>query len=254
MATNRKYGWVPDVPSLQDIPYLMYTREKITRFPDSVDLREKMPPVYDQKNLGSCTSMATAAALEYDRIIQGLEVWLPSRLFIYYNTRKLEDSVESDSGGTLRDSIKTVAKQGAPIETLWPYVEEKFADEPTPEAYTEAQHHTAIQYMRINNSDINELKRCLVAGFPFVFGMSVYESFESDEVAKTGVIPMPKETEKMQGGHAVLGVGYKNETSCFICRNSWSSSWGDLGYFYIPYDYLTTTDLADDFWTIRKVQ
>ena len=96
------------------------------------------------------------------------------------------------------------------------------------------------------------MRSCLAAGFPFVFGFSVYESFESPEVAKTGVVPMPSGNEQLLGGHAVLCVGYDDASARFLVRNSWGTGWGMAGYFTIPYDYLADRDLSDDFWTLRK--
>jgi C1A family cysteine protease len=98
------------------------------------------------------------------------------------------------------------------------------------------------------------MKGCLASGYPFVFGFSVYESFESPEVLDTGVVPMPSDGEAQLGGHAVLAVGYDDATARFIIRNSWGTSWGDGGYGYMPYAYLTDSDLAADFWTIRVVE
>jgi C1A family cysteine protease len=80
----------------------------------------------------------------------------------------------------------------------------------------------------------------------------VYESFESAEVAKTGVVPMPGPDERLLGGHAVLAIGYVASTRMFIVRNSWGTKWGDGGYFTMPYAYLEDRNLSDDFWTIRR--
>ena len=86
-----------------------------------------------------------------------------------------------------------------------------------------------------------------------MFGFTVYESFESQEVAKTGVVPMPAPGEQVVGGHAVLAVGYDDSAQTFMVRNSWGTGWGQAGYFTMPYAYLTTRGLSSDFWTIRIV-
>jgi C1A family cysteine protease len=98
------------------------------------------------------------------------------------------------------------------------------------------------------------MKGCLASGYPIVIGFTVYESFESASVAKTGAAPMPASGEKVMGGHCVLVVGYDDSTQRFMCMNSWSTKWGQKGFFTIPYAYLTDEDLAADFWTIRIVE
>ena len=98
------------------------------------------------------------------------------------------------------------------------------------------------------------MRSCLSDGCPFIFGFSVYESFESDAVAATGIVPMPGKTETCLGGHAVMAVGYDDSKQWIIVRNSWGPDWGDKGYFYLPYAYITNNNLADDFWTIRLVK
>jgi C1A family cysteine protease len=150
----------------------------------------------------------------------------------------------------IRDGVKTLAKQGVCTEKLWPYDIKTFTNKPTPACYQEALKYEITSYQRIDTVD--EMRSCLADGFPFVFGFTVYESFESQDVAKNGVVSMPKPNEKVMGGHAVLGVGYDDSQKRFIVRNSWGEDWGMKGYFTIPYDYLGNRNLSDDFWTIRS--
>ena len=223
----QRYGWVPDLPDQRDHTYAV-AAHLVSNLPDNVDLRDQCPDVYDQGQLGSCTGNAIAAALEFDRMKQGLDDFTPSRLFIYYNERVLEGTVDSDSGAQIRDGIKSVAQQGDCPETEWPYDISKFADAPPQSCYDDALKYTAVQYQSVDQN-LADMQGCLATGYPFVFGFTVYESFESDGVAQTGNMPMPNSGEQVIGGHAVLAVGYDNEDRVFIVRNSWGEGWGDAG-------------------------
>jgi C1A family cysteine protease len=97
------------------------------------------------------------------------------------------------------------------------------------------------------------MQACLASGYPFVLGFSVYQSFESQEVAQTGIVSMPQKGEQLLGGHAVLCVGYRNDVKRFIVRNSWSDSWGIKGYFEMPYEYLLDKQISGDFWVVKTV-
>lgn len=247
----QRYGWIPDLPDHRDQFYTA-PMQYLQALPPSVDLRPKCPPVYDQGQLGSCTANAIAGAIEFDLVKQSVQVYTPSRLFIYYNERAIEGTVDSDSGAMIRDGIKSVAQQGDCPETLWPYDITKFTEQPPTSCYQQAVQHRVVLYQRMVQ-DLNQMKGCLASGYPFVFGFTVYQSFEDDAVAQSGHAPMPAAGEQTLGGHAVGAVGYDDSQQWFICRNSWGSDWGMQGYFTLPYAYLTQASLSDDFWTIRLV-
>ena len=248
-----RYGWVPDLPDHRDQPYAA-PLELVGALPARADLRAQCPPVYNQGQLGSCTANAIAAAIQFDRRKQNLVPdFTPSRLFIYYNERVIEHSVSSDSGAQIRDGIKSVAKQGDCPETEWPYVAAKFATKPTAQCYADALKYRVVLYQRVAQT-LSQLKGCLASGYPFVFGFTVYESFESTTVTRTGHAPLPRSGDAVIGGHAVVGTGYDDAKQWFIVRNSWGTGWGMKGYFTLPYAYVTDPGLASDFWTIRIVQ
>ena len=248
----QRYGWLPDLPDARDHPYAA-PPPLLQALPPSVDLRPGCPPPYDQGQLGSCTGNAIAGAIQFERKRQQLTPdFVPSRLFIYYNERVIEGTVEADSGAQIRDGIKSVGTQGDCPETELPYDISKFAHRPPARCYKDAVKYKTVSYSRLSQ-DPSQLKGCLASGFPFVFGFTVYASFESPDVAKTGVVPMPASGEKVLGGHAVMAVGYDDAQQRFLVRNSWGQGWGQGGYFTIPYAYLTNSALSDDFWTIRLV-
>lgn len=218
------------------------------KLPPSVDLRGRMPPVYDQGQLGSCTANAIGAAVQYHN--QG---YMPSRLFIYWNERVSDGDPAQDSGSTIRTGIKVTASLGACPEPVWPYDIAQFAVKPPPRAFNQAAPDLITQYLSV--PDVPGVKFSLAGGDPVAIGIVVYPSFMSDAVAASGVVPMPGSTEKPEGGHAVLVVGYDDAKSALLVRNSWGAGWGQGGYFWLPYAYLDPArDLAFDFWCIQKVQ
>ncbi len=249
---ERTYGWKRDLPDKRDY---YHSFKDIVRddIPNKVDLRDNCPPIYNQGKLGSCTANAIAAAYQFDEMLQGeKEIMTPSRLFIYYNERDLEGHVDTDSGAMIRDGMKTIGCKGVCSENSWPYDISIFKCKPKSKCYKEAENHKAVSYRRVPQS-LTAMKACLKGGLPFVFGFTVYESFESKELEQTGIMSMPKEDEKMLGGHAVMAVGYCDVKKCMIIRNSWGTEWGEAGYFYMPYKFIRDTGYCSDFWTIRKV-
>ena len=214
---RRGYGWVPDLPDHRD--YFYSAVRRIPRaLPKAVDLRPFCSQVEDQGALGSCTANALAGALEFLEKKDKVPFVDCSRLFIYYNERVIEHSTKYDNGAMIRDGIKTLAKQGVCSEKTWPYVIARFTVKPPAVCYKEALSRRLTSYHRIMTLD--EMRTCLAEGFPFVFGFTVYESFESQQVAKTGTVGMPKPKERVLGGHAVLAVGYDDSKKRFVVRNS----------------------------------
>jgi C1A family cysteine protease len=249
--TNLRYGWIPDIPDQRDFLYAA-PPAVVGKLPHTIDLTPQCPEVYDQGQLGSCTGNGVAGVLQFDAMKQKLkDTSAPSRLFIYYNERVIEGTVDSDSGAMIRDGIKTVADTGACAESLWPYDIAQFRTKPGDDCYKAAAGHRAVVYSRVAQT-LTQLKGALADGYPVVFGFTVYESFESDAVASSGKVPMPASGEKVLGGHCVVAVGYTDSASRFTIRNSWGTGWGMKGYATMPYAYLTSASLASDFWTVRS--
>lgn len=247
---KRKYVRVKDKHDPRDH---IYKATAPIDIPDVVDLRTGCSAIEDQGDLGSCTGHAIVGALEYDENAQREQPIRLSRLFVYYNERMVEGDIMEDGGAQIRDGIKVIAKYGACDETLWPYAPEHFTLKPSMEAYDDGLKHRAIQYRRVLQTE-DDLMHALASGFPVVCGIMIYDSFESEQVASDGLVPMPSDSEQCQGGHAVLMVGYDRKRRLFIMRNSWGPDWGDKGYFYLPFDYITSPELAEDFWTVTSIE
>lgn len=250
------YGWRPSLPDHRDqiadttgLPVLA-----------EVDPRGKyMSPIYDQLRLGSCTANAVAAALDADLIVAGKPPVYPSRLGIYYCERVIEgQSVRADTGAFGRDGFKAARNDGVWHEKDWLYV--GFEADPTkePRFYTDpatalgaAPYKLTSPYRAVPRS-ITAFKRVLSNSQTIALGFTVYESFESAEVARTGIMPVPGQDEKVLGGHEILVVGYlKSEPHYALCRNSWGN-WGVSGYFFMPWAVIMDRNMASDFRTIRR--
>jgi C1A family cysteine protease len=282
IISKYKYGLKPDRKDLRDFIY----KPTLSKLPKQVDLRSQFPAVYDQGQLGSCTANACVGLLEYLEItakmgsfqVETLSEVSPSecleylynlgrifekdfvalsRLFLYWQTRNLEGTVDEDAGATLMDCMKVMQKIGVCPEVDFPYDITKFKVPPSKQANADAQVHKISAYFRV--SDLDHLKAALAEGHPVIFGFYVYESFESEKVAKTGVCPKPKKGEQLLGGHAVVAVGYQDGIlgGKVLIRNSWGALWGQQGYFTMSYDVFNQLVMdqwigLDDNFTAKK--
>jgi C1A family cysteine protease len=251
MSTKRVFGWKKNPIDERDFKFSMAMPRQL---PPLVDLSNLLPPCFDQGQLSSCTGNATAAAIQFDEIKQkGIipeQAPIPSRLFIYYTGRVLEGSQDADNGCCIRDIVKAVNITGFPPEALWDYVESNVDVEPPRIAYSVAIEHCIKVYKNVNQT-IQDLKICLVSGYPIIFGMQVFPSIAEAETS--GILPMPKEGEFAEGGHCVLIVGYDDSKQAFLVRNSWGTQWGQNGYFWASYSYILNPNLCSDFTCINSI-
>jgi C1A family cysteine protease len=242
MTTRHKiqcYGYRKDKPDDRDHLYVRSGKP----VPQSVDLRAKFPAPWDQGQLGSCTAFGITGVIAY------LHGFVGSQLWLYYQERKMEGDVAQDAGAEIRDGVKVVATLGLPPEAAWPYDIAKFKKAPPAAATKAAKQELVTEYKRLTS--VADYLDCLASGFPFVVGITVYESFESDAVAATGKVPMPAHGEENLGGHCIGVVGYDADGN-WICRNSWGTGWGQGGYFTLPHAYLASKALASDAWMVTK--
>ena len=269
-------GYLPDLPDFRDkgsshlsdhvktladpSSFLLGTK---TELPSRINLGDqgKMPAIEDQGKLNSCTANAVISLVEYLIKASGTDDLDMSRLFLYWTTRRLLGWT-GDIGAYIRTTIKAMVLFGVPPESDWPYLAEFLDRDPDAYLYAYAQNFKSLKYARLDEYGMRgkdtliAVKKTIADGFPIVFGFPVYRSIET--VGADFIIPLPGgNQDKLLGGHAVLAVGYDDDIRCpnqeergaLIIRNSWGSAWGDMGYGYLPYDYVRK-EMALDFWAI----
>lgn len=225
----------------------VFSSNLLSILPGKISLIDNCSDVFDQGELGSCTANAIIGLKEYLLIKDNDEFKNLSRLFLYWQERKLINTINEDSGASLRDGMKVMYKVGTCEEELNPYIIENFQKEPTNDQIINALNYKISGYQRIIG--LKQIKQAISKGYPIVFSMEIYESFEFDIVSNTGQVQIPNNYEKPLGGHAMCIIGYDDNMNngCLIVRNSWGSDWGDNGYCYIPYDMIS---YFYDAWTI----
>ncbi len=250
--TGHSFGWKPSPPDKRDLHYAPPAALAAAALPAAVDLRPLCPPIYDQGPIGSCTANALMAQIACEEKRTGKPVINGSRLFNYYFSRVAERSQGFDAGAYPRDCLAVARNLGFPPENAWPYEPARVLDAPGKPVEQIALKHKVLKFAALANQKKRTLQKCLVDGHPFTFGFTVMSSFETPEVARTGLVPMPTGNDYVMGGHDVLCVGY--EARGWLVRNSWGQGWGMGGYCIFPYPYLTTVGFCTDMWMIQSTQ
>ncbi len=246
----RKYGLKWSSKDHRD--YVYGVDRPAAPLPPVVDLRPNIDwPAYDQGQTSSCTAHALVSLDRYVAKKDKLAIALPSRLFVYAVERLKEGTFGQDGGAQMRTSIIVLCNYGVCPETTFPFVPAHIETKPPAECYKEAVQNMGKTYYKIPNPE--GMKQSLADGNPFIFGIEVYSSFESQAVAATGVLPPPTNADQVLGGHALFCCGYNDETQYYTVLNSWSPEWGDHGYLYIPY-VVMHSDLVSDVFTVLKME
>lgn len=259
-----RYGWIPQQPDHRD--RLFHLEERVYRghqLPRTVDLWPNVPAIWDQGQLGSCTAHGSLRAWITEAIRQGVS--LPSapadgaalsRLMQYYDTRQVEGTVGSDSGGQVRDAIRVLATDGCAPESMWPYDIGRFTDQPPASCYTAAERYMSTVYQSVLVGGPGApMRTALAEGLAIVFGFSVPQSFEDGSWDPASeILPVPGPGEGFIGGHcvAITGYDFSSRHAYFVCDNSWSSAWGDGGRFRMAADWFSS-GLATDLWVVKAV-
>jgi C1A family cysteine protease len=224
---------------------------KLTRraaLPAKVDNRAWCPPIYNQGAIGACTAFAMGKGLrEYMQRKNGEAKTELSALWLYYESRVHmgEEYITQDSGANMYDGMWVLENKGCATDVVWPYVPNAFAEKPRARAYETAAPWKIKKSVEL--ADLDSVKTALADGKPVAFGFIVYARFQF--MGKDGKMSMPWKFEPKMGGHAVMAVGYDDEQQHLIVRNSWGETWGDKGYFYMPYKFAADKNKAMEFYT-----
>lgn len=243
-------GWKPDRPDHRDL--ILSAPPIKAKLPLKVDLSTKMSRIEDQADIGSCVANSSTTAIEYLYKQLGKKQPELSRLFVYYFARLLDGTDPNEDSGTyIRTAMKSLATYGVCTENIWPYDTAKYNVKPDAKSQADGLIRQILRYYR--TPTLIHTKMSLSAGYPVVFGFSVPETLFLEETSETGIVQFPTKDTAMVGGHAVLAVGYDERKQLLKFQNSWGNTWGDKGYGYLPYKFVTD-GLADDFWTVRQTE
>lgn len=241
---NRRLGWRPDAHDTRDFDIDRLALGGATV--SSLSLKEQCPPIYDQGSTNTCVAQAFAAAIEIRERIWLGESTPPSRLFMYYNSRRLHEMHRFDMGTHLRTCAKMLNRVGVPDETLWPFTTKALVVNRRPSFESAMRSHARMggSYWRIFDTGLHRsvaIKSAVTNGYPVAFGTNVYEDFGKN--AGNDVIGLPKlgKNNPLLGGHAMLIVGYREDPEhglLFEVRNSWGSDWRDGGYAWFTAEYI----------------
>lgn len=261
---RQRLGWKPELPDIRDRPFntKRALRKARRTIPSKVDWRDDtlFPELTRQGNLGSCVPHGVGFEFKWEQRQLGLPDIDPSRLFVYYEGRKMEGSIGYDSGLYIRDGLKVVNRLGAPHENLWTYNIGRFTEQPPQEAYVDALKHQAIAYESVPVKS-PEVKLALAAKHLVVMGFTVFTSFF--DTGADGFVRDPNPAkERVEGGHCMDYVGYRRmrgPKDAFyydygIFANWWDPTFGDDGFVYMKMRWACNEEYADDFWIITETE
>lgn len=260
---NYSFGWKPDLPDIHD---KFYQFDKVEFTPDvdtdsdsdsetdegfkieKIDLRDQFPPVYDQGSI-HCSVPCSILSVYcfFTNKTNPEEEYIPSRMHLHQLTSLIESN---DRSLSIKNTLHILEKVGTVSEDIigfgeYPDQDERFIG-------IETKPPKLIKYRKVEQSK-EQFKRALDAGYPIIFGMSLYSSALTEGTFKTGEIKMPTKSDQVVGGISMVLVGYDNKKKHWIVRNNWGKQWGDKGYGYIPFSYLINPQLANSFWVIYKL-
>lgn len=217
--------------------------------PETHDLRQWLPPVMNQSASGSCVPHGCINAARYyiRRSAGEAQDFDLSVLQLYWDLRTIEGTTDKDEGGQISNAMKTLSEKGVGHDSLWPFNLTKLYEAPPPEIYADAALYKAPIFNRVRPT-AQAVKEAIALGHPVVMGLKIFSSFESPEVAATGIVPMPLSGENFISGHCVTGSAFGIQPGRITTRNQWGKTWGDSGDCHFTEEYVETYAL--DFYVI----
>lgn len=247
------FGHIKDPKDSRDYVFSAPAAIEDVKKPAVFSLNDKINLTYDQGPMNSCVGNGTALLFYYLRQKEGLPIFNPSRLFIYWNARAMRGTTGQDQGCVIRDAIKSVNTLGVCSEDDWKYDKNLVFKKPDTNSYNQALLNQSIEYTKIPR-DLEQIKNCLYEGYPFVLGFRVPKSFTSSQTRNTGIVETPLSNESLDNGHAVLIIGWNDDKKLLQFRNSYGPKWGDKGNGYLRYAAIENEKWSSDYWTIRTVE
>jgi len=226
-------GWVQLPPEMYNsIPLAALPSMGV--LPSKVDLSNKMPPVGNQGNQGSCVSWAVGYALKgyQENVERAWGTGTPSHQFspAYIHAQIKLTGTCPLAGAYISEALGILSSQGCCTLATMPYDENVCTQLPNDDARSEAVQYKISTWRKVNIQDLTELKIHLSSGFPIVVGMYVYSNFRP---SKGTIYSQTGGTKR--GGHAMCVVGYDDVTQTFKIMNSWGTDWGDDGCCRMAY-------------------
>ena len=241
---------------------------KSGKLPQSIDLRKAFSSIRNQGKIGACTTFTMASIYEYIlRKNQQKDVDLSER-FIYYNARvaaqkrRGEEGPLENKGTSFFDVIGTMGSEGICLEKLCEYsTDETINERPSEEAYLDAKSRLVTVAKNVNLKE-EDIKSALNEGYPVAVSVKLFSNFGDNY---GGFVSLPDEEEvkaaedekaagkSYEHNHAMVICGYSDESRVFVVRNSWGKDFGDNGYCYMPYSYITDDFLTNQACIITEV-
>jgi C1A family cysteine protease len=248
------------LPAIDEEPLTeSYTPRNITKT-KSIDLRSRFNNVKDQGEQGSCLAFALTAVNEFilknssDR--KEKKVLDLSEAFLYYNAREKAGDTQKDAGCTFRNAVDALVEYGICLEELCKYEDTLLTEKPAKRAYDDALSRRVKKALNVNHN-IDDIRSALADGYPVIVSLNVL--FPSFAECNRGFVHLPSEEEITKSSvghsyHSMVIVGYDDEHKFFAVRNSWGTGFGDKGYCYIPYLYVSDKRLFHSACIISEVE